>query len=165
MTPVTHAFLPLLLGKRWLPRRTNGAPAWIASGWVALSGTLPDILSPHLGLDARHAALSHSFAAWVVFSALLALMAAQRRLRAHRAVICLCGGAYLAHLLCDLITGGIPLLLPIEPEVWGDAWLPFSSWFVLDGVLIVYVYLVYRWLPLRWRIRRPSPGPSAQTEA
>ena len=51
----------------------------------------------------------------------------------------------------------------MEPLVWGDTWLPFGTWFIFDGALLAYAYLVYRWLPLRRRITRsrdfaPSPG-------
>lgn len=154
MTPVTHALLPLMLGRRWLPDRVDGAPSRIASGCVAFSGVLPDALSPHVGLAARHAALSHSLAAWAIFTVLLALAAALSPwLRRRRAVLCLCSGAYLAHLFCDLISGGVPLLAPFDPAIRGEAWVPFPSWFVFDGVLLFYVYVVHRWLPLRRRLR------------
>jgi len=123
MTPVTHALLPLLLGPRFLPRRADGAPSWAASGAVAFAGVLPDLLSPHLGLEARHAAFSHSLVAWALFVLLLAAVSLHPRLRAHRVLLAICAGAYLAHLLCDLVTGGVPLLAPFEPAIWGEAWL------------------------------------------
>lgn len=68
----------------------------------------------------------------------------------------LCAAAYLLHLACDFIAGGVPLFAPAIPGVWGEAWLPFWSWFVLDGALLFHAYLVYRWLPLRRKITRPS---------
>ena len=163
MTPVTHALLPLFLGRRWLPKRTDGAPAWAASGAVALSGVLPDVINPHLGLEARHEAFSHSLVAWMIFAGLLALAARRSRLARHRRIIVLCGAAYAAHIVCDLITGGVPLFAPMEPLIWGDTWLPFGTWFIFGGALLAYAYLVYRWLPLRRRITRsrdftPAPG-------
>ncbi len=161
MTPVSHALLPLMLGRRWLPDRVDGAPSRIASGCVAFSGVLPDVLSPHVGLEDRHAAFSHSLTAWAMFTVLLALAASlSPRLRLRRPVLCLCGGAYLAHLFCDLISGGVPLLVPFDPAIRGEAWLLFPSWFVFDGVLLFYVYVVHRWLPLRRRLR-PARSTSA----
>jgi membrane-bound metal-dependent hydrolase YbcI (DUF457 family) len=165
MSPVTHALLPLFLGHRWLPKRTDGSPSWAASGAVAFAGVLPDVLYPHLGLDERHAAFSHSLVAWSIFVGLLGLAATHRRLRPHREVLVLCGAAYAAHIVCDLITGGVPLLSPIESLIWGGTWLPFRIWFVFDGVLLAYVYLVYRWLPLRRRITRPRRFEPSRGEA
>jgi membrane-bound metal-dependent hydrolase YbcI (DUF457 family) len=132
MSPVTHALLPLFLGHRWLPKRTDGSPSWAASGAVAFAGVLPDVLYPHLGLDERHAAFSHSLVAWSIFVGLLGLAATHRRLRPHREVLVLCGAAYAAHIVCDLIA---------------------------------YVYLVYRWLPLRRRITRPRRFEPSRGEA
>lgn len=163
MTPVTHALLPLFLGRRWLPKRSDGAPSRGASGAVALAGVLPDVINPHLDLEARDDAFSHSLFAWMLFAGILALAARHPRLAPHRRILALCGAAYAIHIACDLITGGVPLFSPVESLVWGDAWLPFRSWFVFDGALLAYAYLVYRWLPLRRRIIRPrhltrSPG-------
>jgi membrane-bound metal-dependent hydrolase YbcI (DUF457 family) len=165
MTPVTHALLPVFLGRRWLPKRSDGAPSWAASGAVAFSGVLPDVLNPHLGLEARHEAFSHSLVAWMIFAGLLALTARHPRLAPHRRILALCGAAYAAHIACDLITGGVPLFAPIESLVWGDAWLPFRSWFVFDGALLVHAYLVYRWLPLRRRITRSRDFTPSRGEA
>jgi hypothetical protein len=94
-----------------------------------------------------------------MFTGLLGLAAMHPRLRSHRRVLVLCGAAYLAHIFCDLITGGVPLLAPIDPRIRGDAWLPFRSWFVFDGVLLAHAYLVHRWFPLRRRLRRGQRRP------
>lgn len=158
VTPITHAILPLVLGRRWIPIiEQTRAPSWRLSGVVAFCGVLPDLLNPHLALDARHAAFSHSLAAWAIFSVCLAALCRHPRFTPHRATAALCAGAYALHLACDFITGGVPLFIPAIPGVWGDAYLPFSVWFVLDGLMLAYAYIVYRWLPLRRRIVRPNP--------
>lgn len=100
--------------------------------------------------------------AWLAFAAAVGVVCAHPRLRRHRTIAVLCIGAYGTHIFCDLITGGVPLFSPLVLGVYGGPYLPFWSWIVLDGALLVYVYLVYRWLPLRRRIiptaRTPAGG-------
>ena len=154
MTPVSHALLPVLFGHRWISRRPDGAPSWRESAAVAGAGVLPDLLSPHVGLDERHDAFSHSLLAWALFGLVLLTAVAVPRFRSLRLLARLCIVAYAAHLACDLITGGVPLLVPLVPGVFGGAYLPFWTWFVLDACLLAWAYLEFRWFPLRRRIRR-----------
>lgn len=164
MSPITHAILPLLIARSRISKRPDGAPSWRVSALVALSGVLPDLLSPHLGLEERHAAFSHSLPAWSLFSFALVAAGLHPALRRHRGVAAICAGAYLLHLGCDFITGGVPLFSPFIPGAQGDAWLPFWSWFVLDGLMLAYAYGIYRWLPLRRKIIRASASAFASGE-
>lgn len=157
MTPISHALIPLCFGRRWLPLRSDGAPGWRASLVVAGFGVLPDVLNPHLGLGARWSSWSHTLAAW---AAVLAIVTAVWiRAEDGRRTVALCSAAYLAHLLCDAITGGVPLLRPWSPRIVGGAWVSLPWWFAADGLLLAWVYYVYRWRPLRNRLRRArTPG-------
>jgi hypothetical protein len=152
MTPVSHALLPVFFGRRWIPKN-NTIPCPRVTAVVALCGALPDILSPHLSLDARYTALSHTVWAWVLFSILFLILrkALPQTLSSSLVALCIC--AYGGHIVCDSITGGVSLFYPINPDVQGENYLPYWLWITCDGFLILYLYLVYRWLPLRNRIR------------
>ena len=155
MTPVSHALLPVLLGRRWISRHPDGTPSWHESAAVGAAGVLPDLLSPHVGLAERHAAFSHSLLAWVLIGLVLSAAVAPPRFRSRRTLARLCIVAYAAHLACDLITGGVPLFSPIIPGVFGDAYLPFWAWFALDAALLACAYVEFRWRPQRRRNMRP----------
>lgn len=155
MTPVSHALLPVVLGQAWIPSH-NRAPRPRFTLLVAACGVLPDLLSPHLTLDTRHTALSHTALAALLFA--MAVTACARRWPATLTprLTLLCIAAYAGHLACDAITGGIAPWLPYSPVVIGENLLPYWLWIVCDGALILYLYLIYRWLPLRRRLRAHS---------
>lgn len=160
MTPVSHALLPVLLGRRWIPKK-HSVPCPRVSAAVALCGALPDILSPHLSLDARYTALSHTVWAWLIFGALILILHGIVPKIAAPSLAALCICAYGGHIFCDLITGGVSLLYPLNSTVQGENYLPYWLWITCDGILILYLYVVYRWLPLRKRIRERSNAASA----
>jgi membrane-bound metal-dependent hydrolase YbcI (DUF457 family) len=142
--------LPVFFGRRWIPKR-NRVPAPGAASLVALCGVLPDVLSPHLYLDSRHTALSHTLWAFAVFAAAALLL---RRFRpallpAPLALLCIC--AYGGHILCDYLTGGVAFLYPCSTKISGKNHLPYWLWITCDGLLILYFYMIYRWIPLRRR--------------
>ncbi|HEY8933421.1 MAG TPA: metal-dependent hydrolase [Rariglobus sp.] len=160
MTPVSHALLPVFLGQRWIPKKERvPAPGFVAL--VALSGALPDILSPHLSLDARYEASSHSLWALLGFI-LVVVMLAWRLPRIFTPTISiLCVTAYAGHIACDAITGGVAFFFPFG-GVQGGNYLPYWLWITSDGLLLIYLYLVYRWRPLRRKITegRQAVGPA-----
>lgn len=153
MTPVSHALLPVFFGQRWITH-VDRVPAWREVATIAFCGVLPDVVSPHLGLDSRHASLSHTLWAFGAFALLLLGLTRMSKSRLSPRVAAMGAVAYGAHLACDAISGGIPWLLPVDSEILGDNYLPHWLWIVSDGALLFYVYLVYRWLPLRRRLRR-----------
>lgn len=114
------------------------------------------MLSPHLSLDARHSALSHTVWAFLVFSLVIGVLKWRRPKLFTPAIAALCIAAYGFHLFCDAITGGIALFYPLTKDVQGKALLPFWLWIASDGLLLIYFYLVYRWLPLRRKLKASS---------
>ena len=153
MTPISHALIPVCLGSRWIPKGKD-APTWRVFLLVALSGVLPDLLNPHLYLDSRHGAWSHSLAAWAVFCLVAGAVCAIRRGRGYAPVAALCGFAYGAHIACDAITGGVGLFLPFSDRVWGWHMLPFWAWTASDVGFTLCAYFIYRWVPLRRGLRK-----------
>lgn len=159
MTPVSHALLPVFFGQRWIPQKDN-RPQIPAALLVAVCGASPDVLSPHLYLDSRHTAYSHTVWAWLIF-AVLTLASSQLKCVRQRfsvRVLILCVLAYGGHIFCDLITGGVSLFYPWNPAVQGKNYLPYWLWITCDSLLIIYFYLIYRWLPLRKRMRARQAG-------
>ncbi len=160
MPPVTHALLPLLLGSRWIPKRDH-TPSLRISAMVALCGALPDLVDPHLTLDARHESWSHTVVAAVSFSVIVIALCSLKKFRAFSAIGVLCVFAYAAHIACDLISGGGRPLLPFSRVISGGFYWPSWAWGATDVALLLYVYLTYRWIPLRKRyLRRHTPSPS-----
>jgi hypothetical protein len=135
----THALLPVVLGAPLLPR-TSRRGFQIATAVVALSGAMPDLLTPHLSLAARYASWSHSVFAWAAFSTLL-LLAGRRWLPLR-----VCGLAALAyglHLAGDAVAGGIAWAYPISHDVIARRWIPYRFWLPLDVVMLAVTVLVY----------------------
>jgi hypothetical protein len=155
MTLVTHALLPLAIGQPWL-RRRDGSLLFKEMGIVAFCGTLPDVLSPHIYLEARYESLSHTLWAWLAFTALVLIAGQAWNARIRPRLQILCIAAYAMHLACDMISGGIALFYPLSPEVHGGHFISYFMWYVSDVLLFLHAWLVWRVLP-RLRNRR-SPA-------
>ena len=162
MTPVSHALLPVFFGQRWIPQTPSGPSPRIVV-IVALSGVLPDLINPHLSLDARHTAWSHSLVAWLIFTCVVAALAWWFPRVFTKPVLILCSAAFLGHLGCGAITGGIAGLLPFSKTVHGGNYLPYWLWITCDGALLLYFYLIYRWIPLRRRFKKSRIRPDRTT--
>lgn len=147
----THICLPLIAAglDEWRRVGRGEPPLFtrIDLFLIGLGGLSPDILSPHLGLAARHASLSHTF--WfplgmLVLWAATGIFASGRRARV--AFFALLG--VVMHLFCDLIAGGIPLL-GVERGAIGAYWVHPAIWLHCDlaGVLVTwFVFFRVRFL-------------------
>ena len=153
---VTHALLPALLGRRWIPR-VRELPSLRIVALVCLSGALPDLLHPHLSLEARQASLSHTLWACLLFAVLVCVIARLSG-KITRPVAWLCIAAYGGHIFLDGITGGVALLQPLSDRVSGGNYLPYWCWTASDILLLVEFYLAFRWLPMRrqWKRKRAA---------
>jgi hypothetical protein len=153
MDTVTHALLPVILigavagQKPWLGR-------W---GLVAVgaAGALPDLLSPHLSLEARLSSWSHGLPFWLLFTigVVSAALISRRRFDLRLAVAV--SGAYLFHILCDAVSGGVNFLYPYRDLVWGAYWVDPVFWIPLDVICILACYWMFRVLPAL-RLRRQA---------
>lgn len=146
MTPISHALLPVIIGYRWLPKK-GGEPSIKAAGTLAFCGMLPDLVDPHLSLDSRHASWSHTLAAYAAFTLLVAIIARKKPLLVEAKFAALLSGAYLAHLVCDVFTGGGAFLLPFSSRVFGDHYLAFETWVFCDLASLAVAYVLLRVLP------------------
>lgn len=115
---------------------------------VGLFGALPDLLNPHLSLESRLSSWSHGlpFVACLAVLLLLACIPARSPLTPAKAGYLLL--AYVLHLVCDALSGGIAYLYPLRHDVIGDAYIPPGLWwFFSDFVHIITAYVLLRLLP------------------
>ena len=144
MNTITHALLPLIgisvgQGRRyWTGKKLL---------LVGVFGALPDILNPHLGIEARLSSWSHGLPAFLGVSLVLLILSCIKRMRLERKLAVWMAGAYLFHLFCDMISGGIAWLYPFRHSVIGDYYVPPLFWIPLDIVSLLAVYLIYRAIP------------------
>jgi hypothetical protein len=146
MTLVSHALLPLALGRPWL-RRRDGSPRFKEAGIVALCGILPDVLSPHIYLEARYESWSHTLWAWLAFTVMVLVAGCIWRGRFETRLQILCIFAYVLHLAADMISGGIALFYPLSPTIHGGHFISYLMWYVSDVLLFLYAWLDMRVLP------------------
>jgi hypothetical protein len=125
---------------------------------VGLFGALPDLLNPHLSLEARLSSWSHGLPFVGILTGLLLLGCIPKAspLTIIRAAYLLF--AYGLHLFCDAISGGIAWLYPFSGKVIGAAYIkPGLLWFAADFFLVIAAYVLLRLLPdlaPRWQNRK-----------
>ncbi len=142
MNIITHALAPVVICHLAFGRREwQGKYGLIAIG---AAGALPDLLSPHLSLESRMASWSHGLPAWLGFSVIVFAFAASWRNRLSFPLATAISGAYLFHLFCDAISGGINWLYPFADLFWGDYWIDPRLWVPIEIVLILLTYYLFR---------------------
>ena len=136
----THFMLPVIVARQrnlyYAKRKLNEPFLTKHILIIGLAGILPDLLSPHLWISERHTTYSHSLLALIIFSIITVLL-----IRKNKALILLLISAYALHLLADYISGGIPLLLPFNTEIFYQIWLlPPIDWIIADIILLLVIY-------------------------
>ena len=150
MNIVTHALLPVIVADLvWKVRRGDGGMGLL---WIGLAGALPDLLNPHLTLEARMQSWSHGLPFWGAFSACVMIGSMLSRGRFPTRLGVLVCAAYLLHLACDAVSGGVNLLYPYADFVWGRYWVHPVYWVPSDVACLLVCYTMFRLIPL-WRKR------------
>jgi membrane-bound metal-dependent hydrolase YbcI (DUF457 family) len=161
----THTLLPvcgcLLVDK--IVRSAGGARLFSGKMIcaIALCGFLPDVLSPHLSLEARQTSISHTL--WAVLAMAVVIPLGARFLcknGSRMAVAMGCWLAYVLHLAADAISGGIAWLYPWRGEVIGAYWIPAPHWIWYDAGFILLVWAIYRVFPAL--SKKPEISPLTQ---
>ena len=147
MTTITHALAPIILVKVF--RLKKDTFSRLDYFWIALAGGLADVINPHIYLRDRLTSWSHGLPFWVALSLFLVVVSFCFRRRFKLQVALLCSFAYVFHLFCDGISGGINLFYPIQDYYWGMTMVPFKYWIPLDIVNLCLVYYFFRWRKLR----------------
>lgn len=145
MDTVTHALLPVIAtgifakGVRWIGRRGIFA--------IGMAGALPDILTPHLSLEARMSSWSHGLPFWLAFTFAIIVIALTTKGRIAVKLALALSASYLLHLFCDAISGGVNFLYPFEDLILGDYWVPPIFWVPLDIACVLTCYFMFRVFP------------------
>lgn len=151
MDTITHALAPVIIA-----RLTLGKPGWMPRYGllsIGLAGAMPDLINPHLSLASRMTSWSHGLPFWGGLTVvLLAFAMARPRVLPVRLAVLL-SAAYLFHMACDAISGGINWLYPAATFVWGDYYVDPIWWIPLDVVCVLTVYVMFRLVPLRAKVK------------
>lgn len=153
MNTVTHALLPVIAAGLYERsyalkdhRRGTLNPKTIAV--IGIFGAAPDLLNPHLSLAARYASWSHGVFFWGLLTIGLVIYAAIKRSQPSIwATVAWLSGAYLLHMGCDAISGGIAWAYPFGHQIIGARIVSYRWWMPLDIVCFVAAYLIFRAIP------------------
>jgi len=145
MDTVTHALIPVICLRLAAKNQMwSGRFGYIH---VGIAGALPDLLNPHLSLESRMASWSHGLPFWFGLSVLLLLVSLFMRNRLPLPLAACMSTAYLLHIACDAISGGVNALYPLGTWVVGYYWVDPLLWIPIDIILIVVSYFLFRILP------------------
>jgi membrane-bound metal-dependent hydrolase YbcI (DUF457 family) len=150
MNTVTHALLPVIC-----VRLITKSPKWLGRwgpAYIGLAGALPDILNPHLSLDARLTSWSHGIPFWLTISIAFFVGSFFSRGKYSLALAACMSAAYLQHIICDAISGGVNFFYPIRNLIWGEYWVDPLLWIPLDVICLLSTYVLFRLIPL-WKKR------------
>ncbi len=140
MNTITHALLPVIGVK--ILKKTEFKWTNKKLVWLAIFGALPDLLNPHLSLNARFTSFSHSvFALFYVMIALL-MIKKFTKISLDFKLILFFWGAYLLHLICDMISGGIAWGYPFYNSVIGGTYISWIWWCPLDILCVLIIYIL-----------------------
>lgn len=145
MDTITHALIPVIC-----VRLAAGRKQWLGR-WglvqIGLAGALPDLLNPHLSLESRMISWSHGLPFCLAFSMIILIGSLIIRDRLSPQVAACMSAAYILHIGCDAISGGVDLLYPFGTWVLGYYWVDPMWWIPIDIVLILVAYMMFRILP------------------
>ena len=153
MNTVTHALLPVIAAGLYersyaLKDQHRGTLSPKTIAVIGIFGAAPDLLNPHLSLAARYSSWSHGLFFWAVLTIGLVIYTAIRRSQPSRWVtVVWLSGAYLLHMGCDAISGGIAWVYPFGHQVIGARIVAYRWWMPLDIGCGVTAYLVFRAIP------------------
>ena len=145
MNTVTHALAPVLIAHFFKNKKVR--MNWRSYVAIGIAGALPDILNPHLTLESRLASWSHGIPFWVVFSVLTFVLTYFWKRRVSYVLAGYMSCAYLFHIVCDAISGGINLWHPFFDFVWGGYWVDPIFWIPFDALTVISCYILFRVMP------------------
>jgi membrane-bound metal-dependent hydrolase YbcI (DUF457 family) len=145
MDTITHALIPVIC-----VRLAAGRKHWLGR-WglvqIGLAGALPDLLNPHLSLESRMISWSHGLPFWIAFSVIILITSFIIRDKLSPQVAACMSAAYILHIGCDAISGGVDLFYPFGTWILGYYWVDPMLWIPIDIVLILVAYMMFRILP------------------
>ena len=115
---------------------------WKFLAWVAVAGAAPDCLDPHITLEARQTSWSHSLVGFGIVTFFPTMLCLFRCKLSYLLLLAMCS-AYLWHLFCDGIAGGVPYLYPIQTTIAGATYIHFSTWLYYDAFFVIATYVLW----------------------
>jgi hypothetical protein len=168
MNTLTHALLPVIAAglyeKSYAPKsQRRGILGPKAIILIGVFGAAPDLINPHLSLSSRYSSWSHGLPFWTALTLGLVLYAAIRRSeRPLWTTAAWLSGAYLLHLVCDGISGGIAWAYPFGHQIVGARLVTYRWWIPLDIVCASITYFIFRGIPClaeyRVKVKGTSPA-------
>ncbi len=151
MNTITHALLPVIIASV-IERTDRGADrneVFSNREIIALGvfGAAPDLLNPHLSLAARYTSWSHGFPFWVGLTLVMVIGSLFIKKRFPPGMAIWLSAAYLLHLVCDLVAGGIAWSYPLGGTVVGKYYVRPEWWAWIDGSCIFIMYGMWRIAP------------------
>jgi membrane-bound metal-dependent hydrolase YbcI (DUF457 family) len=153
MNTVTHALLPVIC-----VRLIAKSPQWLGRRgpiYIGLAGAMPDLINPHLSLEARLTSWSHGIPFWLAISTIFVISSLCSRGQFSVKLAACMSAAYLLHIICDAISGGVNFFYPIRNATWGDYWVDPLWWIPLDIICLLLCYTLFRLIPL-WKQRKSA---------
>jgi len=156
MNVITHALLPVIAaglheGSYKIEEERKGLFSVKMLVVVGLFGAAPDLVNPHISLDARHSSFSHGIPFWAILTICLAVFGFVRRKVFSSRIIVWFSGAYFFHLCCDAISGGLAWKYPLDSDIIGTFYINPIWWIPLDVFCFLSAYCIFRAIP---RIRQ-----------
>lgn len=148
---VTHTLLPVCLGLAvenvsLAAGRGHVFPRWGLAA-IGFFGTLPDLCSPHLSLEARYSSWSHTLWFLGVLLPLGAMAAVFFEKDGRWKLAAACWLAALLHLAADAVAGGIPWLRPWRTDILGGYLIPPDHWLWYDAAFLALTLFGLRLRP------------------
>jgi len=160
MNTITHALLPAIAAgiiNRSYRAKENRRNFFTGKQilLIGVFGAAPDLINPHLTLAARYTSWSHSLIFFIPLILILTTLAFTK-FKNNKLLIATLVSAYLLHLICDTISGGIAWLYPLKTDIIGSYIIPATTWIPLDVISILTAYFIFRVFPMRNSLRIKS---------
>ncbi len=158
MNTITHALLPVIAAgvyeRAYLgENERRGSLSNRDILLIGVAGAAADLLDPHLSLAHRYTSWTHTMITWAGFALILAGLHAWRGNLLSRQLMAWLSGAYLLHLFCDAIAGGIAWLYPVVPNaIIGAYFVPPILWIPSDILCVLATYGIFRAIPRYHRL-------------
>lgn len=153
MNTITHALLPVILAHVALPEEKR-FKRWSLVA-IGFAGAMPDLLTPHMSLESRLMSWSHALPFWAALTVAVYFIPLFAKNRFSNKLALALSLAYLLHIFCDAISGGVNFLHPVANFIWGRYWVSPLFWIPLDFICMMMVYYLFRFRPL-WERRKQA---------
>ncbi len=154
MNTITHALLPVLGVYLYRKLKSHEALSLKTYMMIALAGATPDLLNPHFTLEARLSSWSHSVFGLLGFSLVVLILSKWKSTKLDFNCGWILISAYVLHLFCDAIAGGIAFFYPANSLVIGDYYVSAVWWIPMDVAFFLWVYFIWRYPRLRVGARK-----------